>query len=133
MNEIIENRIENNLKIISRTMLVDIDPDKFPFIVENFTQIQEQKTRTQSAYMDGKNLEVELAVDDLLNLVDTVAATERANGKDNMGANPAAIPKLRQHYNQLMYHALLTCLKNSFNVIKKKVSGTPKGLCALSG
>lgn len=133
MNEIIENRIENNLKIISRTMLVDIDPDKFPFIVENFTHIQEQKTRTQSAYMDGKNLEVELAVDDLLNLVDTVAATERSNGKDNMGANPAAIPKLRQHYNQLMYHALLTCLKNSFNLIKKKVGGTPKGLGALSG
>jgi len=133
MNEIIENRIETNLKIISRTMLVDIDPDKFPFVVENFTNIQEQKTRTQSAYMDAKNLEVELAVEDLLQLVDSVAAAERAQGRDSLGANPQAIPKLKHHYKELMYHAILSCIKNSYFLIKNKVSsGAPKGLGAIA-
>ena len=31
MNDIIESRIETNLKLISRSLLVDLDEDKFPF------------------------------------------------------------------------------------------------------
>jgi dynein heavy chain len=132
MNDIIENRIENNLKIISRTMLVDLDEDKFPFVVDDFESVQEQYVRDQSAYMDAKNLEVEMAVQDLLDLVDKVAAAEKAHGGQVMGANPKAIPKLIEHYNRLMYHAILTCMKNSFNLIKKKVSGgSNKGLAGL--
>lgn len=132
MNDIIENRIENNLKIISRTVLVDLDEEKFPFVVDDFENVQEQYVRDQSAYMDAKNLEVEMAVQDLLDLVDKVAAAERAHGGSAMGANPAAIPKLVEHYNRLMYHAILTCMKNSFNLIKKKVgSGSNKGLAGL--
>ena len=41
-----------------------------------------------------------------------------------MGANPAAIPKLVDHYRTLMYHSILTCMKNSFNLIKARVGKT---------
>jgi len=121
MNDIIESRIESNLKIISKELLVDLDEEKLPFQVEDFVMIQDAYIKDMSVFMDSKNLEVELAVADLLELVDTVAAAERAVGGTNRGANPAAIPKLVQHYNRLMYHSVLTSIKASYTLIKKRV------------
>lgn len=121
MNDIIEARIESNLKIISRSLLVDLDEDKMPFVVEEFVMIQDAYIKDTSVYMDSKNLEVELAVQDLLELVDKVAAGDRAAGGNNKGANPVAVPKLVQHYNRLMYHAVLTSIKASYYFIKTRV------------
>ena len=127
MNDIIEARIEANLKIISRSLLVDLDEDKMPFVVDEFVMIQDAFIKDMSVYMDSKNLEVEVAVHDLLELVDKVAAADRAAGGNNKGSNPNAIPKLVQHYNRLMYHAVLTSIKASYMLIKKRVYTGPSG------
>jgi len=120
MNDIIENRIEKNLKEISKTSLVDLAPEKFPFLVDDFVTIQEQYVKDQSSYMDAKNLEVELAVQDLIDLVNNATAAE---GKPNIALeeNPNAVPILVRHYNRLMYHAILAAMKLSFNQIKSRI------------
>lgn len=125
MNDMIENRIESNLKIISRTVLVDLDPSKFPFNVVEFVSIQEQFVKENMAGLDDKNLAVELAVQDLLQLVNsTLLDKESAPGGTGkaIAANPLAVSQLQEHYNRLMYHAILSCMRTSFNAIKKRVS-----------
>jgi len=120
MNDIIENRIEKNLKEISKTSLVDLAPEKFPFTVADFVSLQEQFVKDQSSYMDSKNLEVELAVQDLIDLVNNATAAE---GKPDVALerNPTAVPILVRHYNRLMYHAILASMKLSFNHIKSRI------------
>jgi len=70
VNDLIENRIEGCLKIVSKTPLVDLPEDKFPFNVSDFVNMQEQFIKDQSSGMDCKNLEIERSVYDLLELVD---------------------------------------------------------------
>ena len=120
MNDIVENRVDKNLKGISRTSMVDLAPEKFPFVVEDFVTVQEQYVKNQSAYMDSKNLEVELAVQDLIELVNASGSSEghKSIVFDN---NPEAVPILVKHYNRLMYHAILASMKLSFNQIKGRI------------
>lgn len=115
INDLIENRIEKNLKIVSRTLLVDL-PDSDSFTVEEFVKMQEKHIHKQSALLQGKNMEIEFAVRDLIKtleshkiytLVEPVAEEE--------------INKLKKHYNHFMYQALLHCAKNSMNALKKRI------------
>lgn len=40
VNDIIENRIENNLKMVSKVVLVSLPQDTKPLTLENFVQMQ---------------------------------------------------------------------------------------------
>jgi dynein heavy chain len=118
LNDIIENRIENNLKFICSTMLVELPEDQFPFNVTDFVNIQEQFVKDQSMAMDQKNLEVERAVYDLIELVDSTPM----EGQQGPTKTSEEVQKaLIGHYYRLMYHAILTSMKTSFNLIKKRV------------
>jgi len=125
INDIVESRIETNIKIISKTLLVDLDEEKFPFAVEDFVQVQDAHIKEMSAYIDSKNLEVELAVLDILEVVELIATTEQH--KANPNAEPIKVTSkqsaesLVKHYNRLMYNALLTTIKASYTMIKKRV------------
>jgi len=68
VNDVMENRIEFNLKHISRTMLVDL-PSNQSFTLEQLVTSQEKIIKTKSAHMDQRNLQVERAVDDLIEIV----------------------------------------------------------------
>ena len=67
INDLIENRVESNLKTISRTLLVDIKSES-TFTLEQFVVMQEKVTKRKTVLMDAKNLEVEKAVEDLINV-----------------------------------------------------------------
>ncbi len=68
INDIIENRIEKNLKIVSKTLLVDL-PDSQSFSVDEFVKMQEKHITRQSTLLQGKNLEIEFAVRDLIKTI----------------------------------------------------------------
>lgn len=68
INDLIENRIEKNLKIVSRTLLVDL-PESDSFTVEEFVKMQEKHIVKQSALLQGKNMEIEYAVRDLIKIL----------------------------------------------------------------
>ena len=65
INDIIENRVEKNLKIVSKTLLVDL-PENSSFTVSDFVIMQQSHIRGQSRLLQGKNMEIENAVSDLI-------------------------------------------------------------------
>lgn len=62
-----ENRIEKNLKTISRAVLVHL-PDGV-ITLDDFVAMQETAVRDTTSLLVAKNLEVENAVNDLTNLI----------------------------------------------------------------
>jgi len=65
INDIMDNRIEHNLKHISRTMMVDL-PQNQSFTLDQLVALQEKTIKRKSTLMDQRNLQVERAVDDLV-------------------------------------------------------------------
>ena len=65
INDIIKNRVEKNLKIASKTLLVDL-PENSSFTVSDFVIMQQSHIRGQSRLLQGKNMEIENAVSDLI-------------------------------------------------------------------
>jgi hypothetical protein len=53
---------------VSKTLLVDL-PDCAAFTVEDFVKMQEKHIAKQSTALQGKNLEIEFAVRDLLKTI----------------------------------------------------------------
>lgn len=116
INDIIENRIEKSLKIVSKTLLVDL-PEGHSFTVEDFVKIQEKHITAQSLLLQGKNVEIEHAVEDLVKIIQGYSVHENVEK-----VSDEEITKLKRHYNHFMYQALLHCAKNSMNTLKKRIA-----------
>jgi dynein heavy chain len=69
INDIMENRIENNLKSLSKTVLVDLPAGSSTFSLAEFVDMQEDWIETASKKLRSKNFEVEGAVEDLLQTI----------------------------------------------------------------
>ena len=117
INDIIESRVEKALKVVSKTLLVDL-PEGESFTVEEFVTTQERHVATQSRLLQGKNVEIEHAVDDLTHLIRAYAIDPQLDRTNE----PEELLKLRRHYNHFMFQALLHCAKNSMNTLKKRIA-----------
>ncbi|OQS07437.1 dynein heavy chain [Thraustotheca clavata] len=116
INDIIENRVEKNLRIVSKTMLVDLPTDQ-SFSLEEFVSMQGSNIRRAGALLQGKNIEIENAVEDLLKIISQYPLDSHIESVSTEEAM-----KLKKHYNHFMYQALLHCTKNSLNSVKKRVA-----------
>ncbi len=56
MNDIIENRVENNLKSISKVSLVSLPHDNVTFTLETFVSKQEEYINEKRNFLTSKNL-----------------------------------------------------------------------------
>eukprot|EP00966_Prymnesium_polylepis_P038558 895013-Prymnesium_polylepis.1 len=121
IRDLIENRIERNLKLVSKTLLVSIPSDE-SVLLDKFVTQQEKWVGEQSAQMASKNLEIEEGVADLLELINTypLEAGIFPTGEEEQA-------KLREHYGRLMYRAVLNCVKTSLAAIKKRVGSRSSG------
>ena len=120
VNNIVQNRIQANLKFISSTLLVNL-PENQSFSLEQFVTLQEKHIKSQSEIMDIKNCEVEKASDDVIN---TILSGQKANPTDeqpNREECAASVVALKSHFNNLMFKAILTTTTRSLNLIKKRV------------
>ena len=61
-----ENRIENNLKSLSKTVLVNLPQDASTFTLDDFVEMQEEWIKHEAEKLKSKNYEVEGAVEDLI-------------------------------------------------------------------
>ena len=113
-----ENRIKNNLKALSKTVLVDLPQEAHTFSLDEFVEMQEKWIKYESLKLKSKNIEVEGAVEDLIQIicsynldkhVETISAEE--------------IQKLSKYYNWSMYQALLHATKYSLNAMKERICG----------
>ena len=57
---------ENNLKFISKVILVKLPEDQKPFSLDEFVDMQEKYIESKTGFLVSKNVEVERAVDDLI-------------------------------------------------------------------
>lgn len=67
INDIVDNRIAKNLKLISTMVLVDF-PQHHAVSLDDFVVMQERAVRQSTATLIAKNMEVESAVEDLIQL-----------------------------------------------------------------
>lgn len=126
INDIIENRIEKNLKVVSKTLLIDL-PENTSFTVSDFVLMQQNHITAQSSLLQGKNTEIESAVDDLVQKIVSYGfeSPQEIVSDDD-------ISKLRDHYNHFMYQALLHSAKNSMNALKKRIGSRGTNIIATS-
>lgn len=114
VNEIIANRIQNNLKAIASTLLVNLFDEHFT--LSQFVIIQEKSIRQQCEVMNIKNREIENAVEDVISII------QSSVGKSLDGARSReSVITLKSHFNRLMFKAILTCTTRSLQLIKKRV------------
>jgi len=64
-----ENRIENNLKSLSKTVLVNLPVDSNTYTLDDFVEMQSEWIDTESKKLKSKNYEVEQAVEDLIQTI----------------------------------------------------------------
>lgn len=116
VNDIVESRIEKNLRIVSKTLLVFLPPDR-SFTLDEFVMTQQDHVRQQAVYLHAKNVEIEAAVGDLCTLVSSYQTDPHIK--------PVSVDDYRrvvEHYNHFMYAALLNSAKCSLNAVKKRVA-----------
>ena len=116
INDLIENRIEKNLKTVSKSLLVSLPADQ-AFTLEDFVAMQEVYIGKKAELLQGKNVQVENAVHDLIGLIKSYPLDPHIGAVRQEDAD-----RLVTHYNHFMYQALLNCTKNSLNAIKKRVA-----------
>ena len=97
IKDIVENRIEKNLKMISRSILAHLPEDE-SLSLDDFVAKQEKAVGEFTELLMAKNVEVETAVEDLIVLV-TGFQIDPSVG----GVAPAQLEALRRHYNSLTY------------------------------
>ena len=118
INDIMENRIENNLKALSKTVLVNLPQDAQTFTLDDFVEMQEAWIRDESQKLKSKNQEVESAVEDL---IQTICSYQLDQHVEPISAEE--IQKLSKYYNWSMYQALLHATKYSLNQMKERICG----------
>ena len=122
INDVIENRVEKNLKTVSQTLLLEL-PEDAAFTLDDFVSLQQDSITKRVSFLQGKNLEVENAVEDLLSLIvgypldPHIAAVKEED-----------ILRLREHYNHFFFSSLLACIKSSLNALKRRVSSRMSSL-----
>lgn len=115
VNDIVESRIEKNLKLVQKTLLVDL-PAHQSFALDEFVMTQERQVSLKTNFLESKNLEVETAVDDVISLMTSLPEDSKVKP-----APQFELTKLKQHYHRLMYQAILNCTKQSLEKIKSRV------------
>ena len=128
ISELVDVRIEKNLRSISKLLLVDISAES-TFTLDQFVTMQEKVTRRKVQMMDAKNLEVERAVNDLIDLIRNYPLGDTKPDPDY----DESASKIREHYQRLMYLAILNATKHSFFALKKRLANrTPATLMDVS-
>jgi dynein heavy chain len=125
INDIIENRIEKNLKIVSKALLVDL-PENASFTLSEFVSMQQQHIKSKSYLLQGKNTEIKNAFNDLIGRILSYSIEDAI-----APVSSEDIEKLRKHYNHFVYQALLHSAKNSMNSLKKRM-GSRSGMFILN-
>eukprot|EP01041_Mallomonas_annulata_P002980 gene2980-5847_t len=114
INDIVENRIHKNLKLIGRCILVNL-PSDISVALDEFVSMQEAAVKQTTVFLTSKNLEVELAVKDLFSLLSSYPIDPSVEPVIQMH-----IDAVEKHFNSLTYQALLNCTRNSLELIKKR-------------
>eukprot|EP00397_Hematodinium_sp_SG-2012_P000031 GEMP01000031.1.p1 GENE.GEMP01000031.1~~GEMP01000031.1.p1 ORF type:complete len:4639 (+),score=1050.01 GEMP01000031.1:391-14307(+) len=118
VNDLMENRIDANLKHVSKVMLVDL-PDENSVYLDDFVDDQERHVREMTTLLMAKSVEIEAAVNDLLGVIVAFPLDTHVRG-----VSESEIIKVKAHYNWSMYQALLDATRRSLMYMKARLAIT---------
>ena len=121
MNDVLENRVEANLKHVARTLFVNL-PAEQSYSYEEFLSKQARYIKKQTEAIAVRNVEIERGVRDLCALV---ANAPRENAEEVL--EKAVVDEFTAHYAKLMYQAILTATRASFLAMKKRLGSRSSG------
>jgi dynein heavy chain, axonemal len=116
INDIVENRIEKNLKLLTKFVMVDL-PKREAFTLDSFVTRQQKHVAKMSEQQMGKNTEIENAVEDLVALVTAFPLDASSDG-----VSEDEVQALRAHYAHLLYRSQLNSTQKSLFAIKNRVA-----------
>ena len=120
LNDILDHRIEGNLRIISKALLVEL-PSNESFTLEQFVTLQEKTTKMKTSFIESKNEEIENAVQDVIDAIYSYPLEiAECVSKD-------AIQALWDHYSRMVYLSVMRCTKESFFALKKRLGSKTSG------
>ena len=115
INDIVENRVEKNMKTVSKTLLVDLPKDE-SFTVESFLARQDTHVHKVSGILQDYNVMIERAIDDIVLVINGYQLDPHIEPPST-----SAVEGLKNRYNRQMYMALRKAVTNSFHAVKKRV------------
>lgn len=118
VEDYIENRIESNLKTVSKTLLVCLPKNGQTVSLSEFVDMQERLVCESTSFLVSKSGELETAVNDLLGVI----VAYRIDSAAIAPVPESELVKLKAHYNWSMYQALLACTKNGLELLKTRMS-----------
>ncbi|CAK0802233.1 unnamed protein product, partial [Prorocentrum cordatum] len=122
VNDLIENRIEANLKMVANVLLVDLPRDEERVSLDMFVEMQEKHVRETTDMLVAKSVEIESAVNDMLGAIVSFEIDGHV-----VGVTEGEIIKVKAHYNWAMYQALLNAPKCSLKAMKLRLSSPHHG------
>ena len=118
LGDIIENRIENNLKMIGKIILVKLPENSKPLSLDDFVETQQIYIQQKAEILISKNTEIERSVDDLLQTVINYKLDPTVDPIDTRAAK-----LVKQYYFWYFYQALLNSTQRSLNQMKDRICG----------
>lgn len=107
VNDIIENRIEKNLKEISNLILIVFPTDNIQISLDHFVKMQDTHIDQNQCFLMSKNEEIERAVDDLNEIVNNYHLDSESKDNDSSEYLVDEAKKLKKYYFWYLYQALL--------------------------
>ncbi|CAJ1345300.1 unnamed protein product [Effrenium voratum] len=117
VNDLMESRIDANLKIVSNVLLVNLPEEQELVTLEEFVEMQERHVRATTDFLVAKNVEIENAVNDMLGMIVGFELEPHVPA-----VTESEIIKVKAHYNWSMYQALLNATKSSLKAMKLRLS-----------
>jgi len=117
VNDLMESRIDANLKIVSNVLLVNLPEEQELVTLEEFVEMQERHVRATTDFLVAKNVEIENAVNDMLGMIVGFELEPHVQV-----VQESEIIKVKAHYNWSMYQALLNATKSSLKAMKLRLS-----------
>jgi len=126
INDVIDNRIESNLRAIAATRLVDLPADK-SFTFDDFVAHQSAYIKARAADLAVRNMEVQRAVGDLLDVVGAWPREWPAGSDASAAVCEAEAANFTRHYSRLMYIAVRGAIRASLGAMKARMTRRPAG------
>jgi len=117
VNDLMENRVDANLKVVSNVLLVNLPDDNELVSLDEFVEMQERHVEHTTNFLVAKSLEIENAVNDMLAIMVAFDFDPHVQG-----ITESEIIKVKAQYNYFLYQALLNATKRSLRVMKLRLS-----------
>ena len=115
ITDVTRHRIEANIDLISRSSMVNLPNDQ-SFTLDYFVVMQDRTINKRCMLLDSKNLEVERAVADLVEMVRSFPL------EMDESVDETEVQLVKDHWQRQMYLAILSCVRNSFNALKSRLT-----------